>query len=251
MPIRLSAALIAEFVGTFALCFVGILAIHHSSQFSGGLLLVALAHGLTLATMISATLQTSGGHLNPAVTLGFIVTGKIKPAAGAAYILVQCLAGVIAGFAVYAIAGGGEAGARVVLGGTPTLAGKEISGAAALLAELIATFFLVFAVWGSAADPRARNVGGFAIGLTLTAGILAIGPITGGAINPARAFGPAVVASLAENGSIVWRGHWVYWVGPMVGGAMAALIYHLVLWPRDPARGFDAPAVDVPETQRP
>src|SRR5215218_2831698 len=99
MPVRLGACLLAEFVGTFALCFVGIMAIHTGA----GLVAVALAHGLILAIMVTATMHTSGGHFNPAVTIGFIITGKIKPPAGIAYIVIQLLAGTVAALAVYAM----------------------------------------------------------------------------------------------------------------------------------------------------
>src|SRR3954463_5276838 len=116
MPIRLSTALIAEFIGTFALCFVGILAIHAPGA---GLVGVALAHGLTIAVMASATMHTSGGHLNPAVTLGFLVTGKIRAQAAAAYIVVQLLAGVVASLLILSFF---PPGARdIVAQGTPQL----------------------------------------------------------------------------------------------------------------------------------
>ena len=117
MPVRLGACLLAEFVGTFALCFVGILAIHSGA----GLLSVALAHGLILAIMVTAAMPTSGGHFNPAVTFGFLITGKIKPPAAMAYIVIQLLAGTIAALAVYAIFGGGEIRARIVQLGTPAM----------------------------------------------------------------------------------------------------------------------------------
>ena len=99
MPVRLGAALLAEFVGSFALTLVGILAISFASA-NGGLLMVALAHGLILAVMVSATMHTSGGHFNPAVTLGFLVTGKIKPVAAIGYIVIQLIAGLAAALAV-------------------------------------------------------------------------------------------------------------------------------------------------------
>ncbi|HEX3359188.1 MAG TPA: aquaporin [Tepidisphaeraceae bacterium] len=245
MPVRLGACLVAEFVGTFALCFIGILAIHSGA----GLIAIALAHGLILSIMVTAAMPTSGGHLNPAVTFGFLITGKIKPPAAIAYIIIQLLAGTIAALAVYAMFGGGSIGQQVVFDGTPKINGANPG--MATLAEIIATFFLVFAVWGTAADPRARNVGGFAIGLTVAADILAIGPITGASMNPARSFGPTLVASLLPD-SHLWAIHWIYWVGPLVGAGIAAITYHLILWPRDTHRGIDVtPASDVPPTQQP
>src|SRR5437762_5284951 len=224
MPVRLGAALLAEFIGSFALTFIGIMAIHHAPTLSPGigLLTVALAHGLILSVMVTAAMPTSGGHFNPAVTVGFLITGKIKPVAGIGYIVIQLLGGVVAALAVYAIFGGGEIGAAVVKSGTPDVA-KDVGAGTALLCEIIATFFLVFVIWGSAADPRARNVGGFAIGLTIAADILAVGPITGASMNPARSFGPTLIGSWAETGEILWNHHWIYWVGPIIGAVAAAL----------------------------
>src|SRR3954468_2443840 len=115
MPVRLGAALVAEFVGTFALTFIGIMAIHSGA----GLVAVALAHGLILSIMVTAAMPTSGGHLNPAVTIGFLLTGKIKPQAGISYIVIQLLAGTVAALAVYAMYGGGKIGQQVVFDGTP------------------------------------------------------------------------------------------------------------------------------------
>ena len=249
MPVPLGAALVAEFVGSFALTFVGIMAIHFSPA-GGGLLMVALAHGLILSVMVTATMPTSGGHFNPAVTLGFLITGKIKPVAAVGYIVIQLLAGIAAALAVYVAFGGGETGAQTVLGGTPQIA-ANVNVMTALLLEIIATFFLTFVIWGSAADPRARNVGGFAIGLVVAADILAVGPLTGASMNPQRSFGPALIGSLAEGGSALWATHWVYWAGPIIGACVAALIYKMILWPSDASRGIDPGAVDVPATQRP
>ena len=249
MPVRLGAALVAEFIGSFALTFVGIMAIHAAP---GNLLAVALAHGLILSVMVSATMATSGGHVNPAITIGFLLTGKIKPVAAIAYIVLQLLGGVVAALAVYAIFGGGPGAVQIVAGGTPSVA-IGVSGGTALLCEIIATFFLAFVIWGTAADPRARNIGGFGIGLVVAADILAIGPLTGASMNPQRSFGPTLIASLIQGagGSSVWTNHWIYWVGPIVGGGIAAILYHLALWPSDPKRGIDPGAVDVPATQRP
>jgi glycerol uptake facilitator-like aquaporin len=93
--------------------------------------------------------------------------------------------------------------------------------------EAIATFFLVFVVFGTAVDPRGPKVGGFAIGLTVTAGILGIGPLTGGSMNPARSFGPAIVTQIFEAQT-------AYWIGPLLGGIAAALLYDRLFLPREP-----------------
>ncbi len=248
MPVRLGASMVAEFIGAFALSFIGIMAIHQAAGHESGLIAVALAHGIILAIAVTATMPTSGGHLNPAVTFGFLITGKIKPGAAVAYIIAQLLGGLAAGLAVYVILGCNEQAAAYVAGGTPHL-DPTTSPMVGCFAEIIATFFLVFAVWGTAADPRAKQVGGFAIGLTIAADILAIGPITGAAMNPSRVLGPAIIGSLAKDTG-VWNGHWIYWVGTFIGAGIAALVYHIVLWPRDTA-GREAKAADVPPTQRP
>jgi aquaporin Z len=205
--------------------------------------MIALAHGLVLSVMVTAAMPTSGGHINPAITIGFLITGKIKPAAGIAYIVIQLTGGVVAALTVLAL-WGPDIGTAIIREGTPQLAAdvRPISG---LLAEIIATFFLAFAVWGTAADPRARNVGGFAIGLTVAFDILAFGPLTGASMNPQRSFGPTLVAD-----GILWKHHWLYWVGPIIGACLGALVYHVILWPRDRASGMEAPAMDVPPSQR-
>src|SRR5438093_10041544 len=115
MPVRLGAALVAEFVGSFALTFIGIMAIHAAAAAPPGLglLAVALAHGLILSVMVTATMPTSGGHLNPAITFGFLLTGKIKPVAAIAYVVVQLMAGIAAALAVYVIFGGTTEAARI------------------------------------------------------------------------------------------------------------------------------------------
>jgi glycerol uptake facilitator-like aquaporin len=104
----------------------------------------------------------------------------------------------------------------------------ETSTLQAIGLEAIATFFLAFVVFGTAVDPKAPKIGGLAIGATLAAGILAIGPFTGASLNPARSFGPAVASGTFE-------GHAVYWIGPLLGGAVAALLYEFAILRRDPA----------------
>jgi MIP family channel proteins len=212
---------VAEFIGTFALVFIGGAAIMMTRVGNAGLLDVALAHGLTLAIFVSALMRISG-HFNPAVTAGFLVTRRIEPVMGAVYILAQLLGAVLAAYALKgvmpaplfeAVRGGGQA------------ISVDISGGQAFALEAIATFFLVFVVFGTAVDPAAPKVGGFAIGLTVAADILAIGPLTGGSMNPARSFGPAVASGIFEAQAI-------YWLAPLTGGIVAALLYDLLFLPR-------------------
>ncbi|HEX6050128.1 MAG TPA: aquaporin, partial [Gemmatimonadaceae bacterium] len=198
---------VAEFVGTFALVFVGsgaILMARHTNS-SAALVSVALAHGLILAIMVTATMRISG-HLNPAVTIGFLVTRRIEPMMAGIYICAQILGAIAAAYALKATVptelfdaarGGGQSIAL------------DVTAGQAFFLEMIATFFLTFVVFGTAVDPNAPKVGGFAIGFTVAAGILTIGPLTGGSMNPARSIGPAVASGIFE-------GQIVYWTGPIV-----------------------------------
>ncbi len=211
---------VAEFVGTFALIFigVGVIANHANLNNNAGLLAVALAHGLTIAVMVSATGGISGGHLNPAVTFGLLVGGKIDLKKAGAYCIAQLAGAVIAAGMVGMLLQSGEiAGKEIVAKGTPVL-GKGATGFQSVGIEAVLTFFLVFVVYGSAVDERAPKIGGLAIGLTVALDILFGGPFTGAAMNPARTFGPAIVGGQ-------WDHHYVYWVGPLLGGAIAGLVY--------------------------
>jgi aquaporin Z len=230
----LAGALVAEAFGLFALSFVGILAIHQLGQAPTGLIGIAIAQGLILAIAITIAAPISGGHINPAVTIGLLALGKIKPSAAIAYIVAQCVGGLLAGLAIMALIKAN--GAAIVANGTPVIAlntAREplITIPGAVVAEAITTFFLMMAVLGTAVDPRAPKIGGFGIGLTVTADILAIGPLTGAAMNPARAFGPALAASMG-HADIPWSQHWIYWVAPIAGALAASLLYRLFFEPR-------------------
>jgi aquaporin Z len=205
----------AEFVGIFALVFVGGAA-SMSAAISKipALVPAALAHGIILAVMVTATMRISG-HLNPAVTIGFLVTKRIGPVMAVIYLIAQLLGAVLAAYALKALFPASVA-AATRLGGQ--FVAGDVTTFQAIVLEAIATFFLVFVVFGTAVDPHAPKVGGFAIGLTVTAGILAIGTSTGGSMNPARSFGPALVTQ-------VFEGQAVYWIGPILGGIAAALLY--------------------------
>ncbi len=213
-------AYVAEFIGTFALIFVGVGAIT-ADYISGasGLVGIALAHGLTIAVMASATAAVSGGHLNPAVTIGALAAGKIDGVNAVGYVVSQCLGGIVAAAMLKLCLP--AAALESVKMGTPAL-GDGIGVGMGLLAEIILTFFLVFVIFGTAIDSRAPKVGGLFIGLTVTLDILVGGPITGAAMNPARHLGPALLGGGLQH-------VWLYWVGPLVGGLIAALVYHHIL----------------------
>lgn len=213
-------AFVAEFIGTFTLVFIGIGAIAMATDGSAGLLAIALAHGLALAVMISATAAVSGGHLNPAVSFGLWLAGKLPISSLIGYVIAQVL-GALAATTLILVALPEQV--RAVSFGTPALADGVGIGSAIIL-EAVLTFFLVFTVYGTAVDRRAPKVGGLFIGLSVTMGILVAGPLTGGALNPARHLGPALVA----GGEFLGQA-WLYWVGPLLGGALAALVYRGVL----------------------
>jgi MIP family channel proteins len=206
---------VAEFIGTFALVFVGGAAIMSSGTSNPtALLQVALAHGLILALMISALMRISG-HFNPAVTIGVLVARRIEPTMAGLYIVAQLLGAMVAAYTLKATFPA-ELFAATQGGGQSI--SMDIHGYQAFVLEAIATFFLVFVVFGTAVDPRGPKVGGFAIGLTVAADIIAIGPLTGASMNPARSFGPAVASG-------IFVGQGIYWTAPILGGIVAALVY--------------------------
>src|SRR5438128_283740 len=225
---------LAEFVGTFYLCFPGIAAILATAKGvepGAALVVIALAHGLGLSLAISNFGGVSGAHVNPAVTCGFLVTGRVTPTLAVAYIISQLLgATTAAGFCQFIVA--------AVKLGLPLPAAWASTGVV-LVTESLLTYLLMTSVFGTAVDERGRNVkiGGFGIGLTVAFDILAGGGVTGASMNPARSFGPAVL-------QMYWQWHWAYWVAPIAGACVAALVYeHLLL---EPVR----PKVDEPRAMK-
>lgn len=214
---------IAEFVGTFALVFVGGGAVLAARQGSGELLTIAVAQGLIYGVLVSAAMRISG-HFNPAVTLGFLVTRRIQPMMGALYVVAQLVAAMAAAFLLKACV---PAELWAAARGTTQSIALAVEGGQAFLIEAIATFLLVFVVFGTAVDPQAPRIGGMAIGLTVTACTLAFAPLTGASFNPARALGPAVASGIYE-------GLVVYWTGPLVGAVVAAVLYDQLFLPRSP-----------------
>jgi MIP family channel proteins len=213
--------LTAEFIGTFALVFFGAGSICADQFLHGagslGLFGIALAHGLAIAIMVSALGHVSGGHFNPAITIGFWVTKRASTVDVILYWTAQLGGAIVAAFLLKAIVP--EETWRAVALGTPALV-RDFSRVSAMLLEAITTFFLVLVVFATAVDEKGtfRAIAGFGIGLTISLGIMVAGPFTGAALNPARAFGPALASSH-------WASQGVYWVGPLAGGFLAALLY--------------------------
>jgi aquaporin TIP len=222
MPVyNTSQKLVAEFLGTFALVFFGAGAVctERFLQTNGsGPLGAALATGLTVSVLSIAFGHISGAHFNPAVTIGYWVTKRLNTAEVLGYWIAQILGGIVAAFLLKAILPRDDAW-QPVLGGTPDLV-RDFTRFPAMGLEALITFFLVLVYFATTAEdnPESRSLSGFAVGLVYTIGILVAGPFTGAALNPARAFGPALASSH-------WASQGVYWVGPIAGGCLAGLIY--------------------------
>jgi aquaporin TIP len=204
----------AEFFGTFTLVFAVVASLATAEQIAG-IFGAAVAQGLALGLMVSALGHVSGAHFNPAVTFGLLLTRRIEPLLAVVYWIAQ-LAGAIAGaLAVKALFPDDLDTSLAV----PQL-GLGVEPWQGLLLEALLTFFLVWVVFATAIDPRGTfpAIAGFGIGLVVTLDILLAGPLTGASMNPARAFGPELV----EN---MWSDAWLYYIGPLVGGGIAALLY--------------------------
>lgn len=235
MP-SLAKQLVAEFIGTFALVFVGVAV---TSFNPGDILSVSLAQGLTIAALASALMAISGAHFNPAVTLGMLVGGRIEVPRALMFILAQLLAGfVAAGLLAFLVSGtelapkgsGTESkGATEAIAiAVPKIPNRIINSVPSdeprintlqgVVVEATLTFLLVVTYFGTMADGRGPRMGALAVGLAMGSGVLVGYVLTGGALNPARVFGPAAISG-------TWLNHWIYWVGPLAGGALAGLIY--------------------------
>ena len=212
---------LAEFIATFALVFIGAGVILANQFLKGGIGVVgiALAHGLVLMAMVYATAHISGGHVNPAVTIAMLFTRHIGFKRAIGYIASQLIGAMAAGSLLWVIFPSMTATTHL---GTPGLA-QGVPLVTGIIIEAVLTFFLVFTIFGVAVDKRApAGIYGVAIGLVLTFDILMGGPLTGAAMNPARAFGPAFAANY-------WINHLVYWIGPIVGAVIAGLLYEYLL----------------------
>ena len=211
----------AELLGTFALVFIGAgsVASKYFPEATYGIFGVAVAHGLVMAVMVTALLPISGGHLNPAITLGLLAARRTDVRSAAAYVVAQLLGAVLAALLIRVVYPLGVV--RPISLGTPVVA-NTIQFHQAMIIEGVLAFFLISAVFGTVVNAAAPRLGGLGIGLTLMFDMLVGGPLTGAAVNPARAFGPALVSGQ-------WVAHAVYWVGPIVGGVLAALVWEHVL----------------------
>jgi len=219
--------LAAEFIGVFMLTFIGAGAVILNTYRDGvvGLAGIAAAHGLALAIAVTAAMNVSGGHINPAITVGLWSVGRIGWKQAGQYVLAQLLGAILAALALKGLYP--EMAGRVAQLGTPRLA-ADVTFTQGVLVEAVLTFFLAYAVMATVVDSAAPKVAGWAVGLTVMMGILAGGGISGGAMNPARAFGPALVAD-------AWLGQLVYWIGPILGAVAAMQLHERLLLTREAA----------------
>lgn len=218
---------LAELIGTFALVFIGAGAVIATTNYGAGfgILGVALAHGLVLMAMIAGMGAISDGHFNPAVTIAMLVTRKQKFRESTLYIIFQLIGAATAGFLLFALFPLGYASH---LGLTDVLVGFSL--VSAVILEAVLTFFLVWTVFATAVDEKTKsNLAPVAIGLVLTFDILVGGYFTGAAMNPARAFGPALASGYFAT-------QWVYWVGPILGAIIAGLLYQFLYLRGDSAK---------------
>ena len=215
-------AAFVEFIAVLLFVFLGAGSVIVSGGLPNGeldparLVGIALAHGLGITLLAYATANISGGHINPAVTFAALLTQNITASRGLMYFLAQL--------------GGATCGALLLLATIPDAAdtnlgahalGPEVSIGMGLIMEIVVTFALVFVIFATAVDPRGMGtLAPLAIGLTVLVDHLVAVPITGASMNPARSFGPAIVAW-------EWSDHWIYWAGPLIGAGIAGSVYRI------------------------
>lgn len=229
---NLAQKLVAEFIGTFTVIFISVGAICADQYLTAtgkpgvGLLGIAVAYGAAVGIMVTAMGHISGGHYNPAVTIGFWVTRRLSTFSTILYWVAQLLGAAAAAYTIKAIMP--DVVWQPVAIGTPALA-IDFTRTHGMALEGLTTFFLVLVVFATVVDARGafNKIAGFAIGLTITMDVLVAYSFTGAAMNPARAFGPALA-------SRHWANHGVYWVGPLFGGVLAGFLYDRIFLRQQP-----------------
>ncbi len=227
-------AVAAEFIATGLFVFLGtasvVVVVAMQVDTGAKILTIALAHGLAIAVLVAAIARISGGHINPAVTFAAAITGKMKVSTAILYVGGQLIAAILASLLLKGIiAGPFEAGLGAHgLNSLGILDDQVGNGAGAgLLLEAVLTFALVFVVFATAIDKKGlTHLAPMAIGLIVLVDHLIGIPLTGASMNPARSFGPAIVAN-------IWTDHWIYWLGPLIGAGVAALVYEFVFLHRE------------------
>ncbi|MCE5199050.1 MAG: MIP family channel protein [Armatimonadota bacterium] len=239
--VNMARAGVAEFVGTFILVFAGTAVVTAAAlgrPIAGpplNSLAVGLTFGLVLTLLVGAFAHVSGAHFNPAVTLGLFSVGRFPGMYAVVYIIAQIVGAIAAAAAVWAVFGD-AARQQASLGATFPTAGT--SDAQAFLMEVLITFILVFTIVAISTDERANTtLSSISIGFALGVAVLVGGAVSGGSANPARTLGPMIVAGKFTS-------LWVYIIGPIVGGVVAAMLYRYVIGKAEPPR----PAVETTVT---
>jgi glycerol uptake facilitator protein len=241
----LGRRLLAEFVGTALLVIFGAGALVAALEMGQGKLdyaglgIVAISFALVIAAVIYMFGSTSGAHINPAVTFSLAVVRRFPWVEVLPYVLVQLVGALVGAVLINAIFGS-HASDLSASGGT--IVGAGFTKAQATVAEALGTFLLLATIMALAVDRRApAGFAGLVIGLAVACEIMVIGPISGGSVNPARTFGPYLATEIFA-GSAPWSEFWIYWAGPLIGGALAALAYDLIAQPeRDRAAEAEQP----------
>jgi glycerol uptake facilitator protein len=237
--------LLAEFLGTALLVIFGAGALVAALEMGNGELdyaglgIVAISFALVVAVVIYMFGTTSGAHINPAVTFSLAVVRRFPWAEVAPYVAVQLAGGLVGAVVINAIFGS-HASELNVSGGT--IVGAGFTETQAVVAEALGTFLLLATIMALAVDRRApAGFAGLMIGLAVACEIMVIGPISGGSVNPARTFGPYLATDIF-GGATPWSELWVYWAGPLIGGALAVLTYDVIAKPeRDAAPNAQRP----------
>ncbi|MFQ5712881.1 MAG: MIP/aquaporin family protein [Candidatus Scalinduaceae bacterium] len=216
---------VAEFLGTFMLVFVGagaICADYYLKMAGGqgiGILGVSAAFGFVIVAVVYAISYTSGAHINPAVTISFWISKRMDANTAVFYIMAQLLGAVIAAYFLKVLFP--DAVSTVFLG--TCVVGDGVSTGRSIFMEAVITFLFVFTIYATVVDRRSsKALAGIAIGLAFFFGVLVGTPISGGALNPARVFGPAIASGHFDN-------QFVWWFGPIIGGVVAGLAYDYLL----------------------
>ncbi len=218
---------LAELIGTFGLVTAGGAAIIASTQHNLPSIGVALAFGLVVALMVAATGHISGGHINPAVSIGLATTGHLPLRDLPVYLIAQLLGATLAAWMLLGFFGSALLATTVNFPVAPHISTLQV-----ILIEAAMTAFLVFVISAVATDPRGigRYVAPFAIGGAILLGALWGGPLTGASMNPARSFGPAVISGIASH-HLDWGNLAIYIIGPIIGGIIGAVLYYLIRQP--------------------
>jgi MIP family channel proteins len=228
MSSRIVPKLLAEFIGTFSFVFIGAgtAAVIGDGVGLPGVVAIAFAHGLTIMVFAFAYGSVSGGHMNPAVTVGVFAAGAMSAGEAAGYIVSQLIGGIAGVLCLSVVLGGTATGL-----GTPTLAHDLALGATSLtvtpesgfMIEALLAFFLVTVILSTAVAGRAGSLAPLAIGMMLTLNILMGGALTGAPFNPARALGPMVATGNFSDA-------WLYMAAPIVGAIVAAILHIGLAW---------------------